>query len=138
METPQFSIRAVFEAVVNAVAHRDYSIHASKIRCFMFEDRLEIRSPGPPPNTVTLESMAMRQATRNELVASLLSACPFPRPSDAVRRRYYMEKRGEGVPIIFSESTALSGKPPEYKLIDNTELLLTIWSARQSERAIEM
>jgi predicted HTH transcriptional regulator len=37
-EIPQFSLRAVFEAVVNAVAHRDYSIHGSKIRLFVFDD----------------------------------------------------------------------------------------------------
>jgi predicted HTH transcriptional regulator len=65
IETPQFSLRAVFEAVVNAAAHRDYSIYASKIRCFIFDDRLEIYSPGPPPNTVSLESLSLRQATRN-------------------------------------------------------------------------
>lgn len=45
VEIPQFSIRAVFEALVNAVAHRDYSIYGSKIRFFMFDDRLEIYSP---------------------------------------------------------------------------------------------
>jgi len=54
VETPQFSERAVFEAVVNAVAHRDYSIHASKIRFFIFADRLELYSPGAPPNTLTI------------------------------------------------------------------------------------
>lgn len=131
VETPQFSLRAVFEAVVNAVAHRDYSIHASKIRCFMFEDRLEIYSPGPPPNTISLESLALRQATRNEMITSLLSSCSVPSDSRDLKRRYFLEKRGEGVPIILDESAKLSGRPPEYRLIDNTELLLTIWSARQ-------
>jgi predicted HTH transcriptional regulator len=76
VETPQFSERAVFEAVVNAVAHRDYSIHASKIRFFMFHDRLEIYSPGGLINTLTVESLPLRQATRNELITRLLSECP--------------------------------------------------------------
>ena len=40
-EIVSFSERAIFEAIVNAVAHRDYSIHGSKIRFFMFEDRVE-------------------------------------------------------------------------------------------------
>ena len=40
-----------------------------------------------------------------------------------------MEKRGDGVPIIISEITRLSGKEPEYKLLDESELLLTIFSA---------
>ena len=44
-----------------------------------------------------------------------------------------MEKRGEGVPIIVSESEKLSGKKPIYQLIDDSELLLTIFSNRTEE-----
>ena len=40
-----------------------------------------------------------------------------------------MEKRGEGVPIILRESLQLSGHRPEYRMIDDDELLLTIWGA---------
>jgi len=45
------------------------------------------------------------------------------------KRVYIMDKRGEGVPIIISESYELSGKRPEYKLIDDAELLLTLFAA---------
>lgn len=38
-ETPQFSMQAVFEAIVNAFAHLDYSIYGSKIRLHIFSDR---------------------------------------------------------------------------------------------------
>ncbi len=131
VEIPQFSVRAVFEAVVNAVAHRDYSVHGSKIRLFMFDDRLELFSPGPLPNTVTIENMALRQSTRNELLTTLLAKCPVPveDPSGQIGRRFLMEKRGEGVPIILDESRKLAGRQPEYRLIDEAELLLTIYSA---------
>ncbi len=61
MEIPQFRERTVFEAGVNAVAHRDYSIRESAIRLALFDDRQELRSPGALPNTVTVESMRMRQ-----------------------------------------------------------------------------
>lgn len=127
-ETWQFNERAVFEAIVNAVAHRDYSVSVSKIRFFMFDDRLEIYSPGALPNTVTVDTLALRQATRNELIASLLAETPV---TDAPRnggRGFYMEKRGDGVPIILDESQKLSGKKPVYRLIDDSELLLTIYS----------
>jgi predicted HTH transcriptional regulator len=130
VETPQFSERAAFEAIVNAVAHRDYSIHGSKIRFFIFDDRLELYSPGALPNTVTVESLPLRQATRNELITSLLSECPVPETIGDVKRSYYMEKRGDGVPIILRESEALSGHKPEYRLIDDSELLLTIFAAK--------
>ena len=129
IETPQFSTRAVFEALVNAAAHRDYSVFGSKIRFFMFDDRLELYSPGPPPNTVTVDTIAFRQSTRNELISSLLAETPVGESTGDAGRRFYMEKRGDGVPIIMSESTALSGKTPEYQLFDESELLLTIFSA---------
>ncbi len=130
IEKPQFSERAVFEAVVNAVAHRDYSISGSKTRFFMFDDRLEIYSPGALPNTVTLDSIALRQATRNELITSLLAETPVAETVGDVGRGFYMEKRGDGVPIILDASEKLSGKKPIYRLIDDSELLLTIYSAR--------
>ena len=128
VEHPQFSERAVFEAVVNAVAHRDYSIYGSKIRYFMFDDRLEIYSPGALPNTVTVENIALRQATRNELITSLLAEIPLAETVGQIGRGCYMEKRGDGVPIILNESEKLSGKKPEFRLIDDTELLLTIYA----------
>ncbi len=130
IEKPQFSERAVFEAIVNAVAHRDYSIHGSKIRFFLFDDRLELYSPGSLPNTVTVESLPLRQATRNELITSLLAECPVPEAAGSAQRAFYMEKRGDGVPIILRESEALAGKKPVYRLIDDSELLLTIFSSQ--------
>ena len=132
VEMPQFSEKAVFEAVVNAVAHRDYSVSGSKIRFFMFDDRLEIYSPGALPNTVTIESIALRQATRNELITSLLAESPVAETIGDVGRSFYMEKRGDGVPIILNESTKLSGKTPVYQLIDESELLLTIYTAKNA------
>lgn len=129
IETPQFSERAVFEAVVNAVAHRDYAIAGSKIRFFMFDDRLELFSPGALPNTVTIESIALRQSTRNELITSLLAETPLAETLGDIGRGFFMEKRGDGVPIIFHESEKISGKKPIYKVIDDSELLLTIYAA---------
>lgn len=126
---PEFADRAVFEALVNAVAHRDYSIYGSRIRLFLFDDRLELYSPGPPPNSIALDSLALRQATRNELITSLLARCPVEDANGGLGRGAIMDRRGEGVPIILSETRALTEREPEYRLIDQTELLLTIWSA---------
>jgi len=120
---PQYDLLAVHEAVVNATAHRDYSIAGSKIRLFLFDDRLEIYSPGKLPNTITLENMADRQFTRNQLLVSFLSHQTSPHSG-----RYYIEARGEGVSLIIERSAALSGKQPQYRLLGD-ELLLTIWAA---------
>lgn len=130
IETPQYSMNAVFEAVANAVAHRDYSIYGSKIRIHQFDDRLELYSPGSIPNTMTIESISERQSSRNELISSLLARCPMNYDAFGSQRTYIMDKRGEGVPIIITESEALSGRRPLYKLIDDSELLLTIYAAR--------
>ncbi len=130
IETPQFSMNAVFEAVVNAVAHRDYSIYGSKIRLHLFADRLEIFSPGSIPNTMTVDSLSERQSTRNELLSSLLARCPMNVNAIGSQRSFIMDKRGEGVPIIITESENLSGCKPEYLLLDDAELKLTIFAAK--------
>ncbi|MCI5221142.1 MAG: transcriptional regulator [Candidatus Electrothrix sp. AR4] len=129
-DIPQYSMQAVLEAVVNAIAHRDYSIQGSKIRLHMFSDRIELFSPGAIPNTMTIEALPLRQATRNELLTSLLARCPLPFENFPSDRTFLMDKRGEGVPIILSASEELSGRRPEYRLLDDAELMLTIFAAR--------
>ena len=125
-ESPQFSDRAVFEALVNAVAHRDYSVAGARVRLHLFGDRLELYVPGALANTLTPESLHLRQANRNELIVSLLARCPAP---TGIGRVHVMDRRGDGVPIIRRESRALSGCLPEYTLIDESELRLVIRAA---------
>jgi len=129
IDLPQYSMKAVFEAVVNAVAHRDYSIRASVIRLSMFEDRLEIQSPGSLPNSLTIDSMVGRQATRNEVIASMFGRMSVGGILGSEDRQYFMERRGDGVFVIIQETQALSGLLPEYRLIDDAEALLIIPSA---------
>ena len=132
-DRPQFDMSAVFEAVVNAVAHRDYSIYGSKIRMRLFENRLELYSPGSIPNSMSVEALSDIQATRNEVVTSLLAKIPVPdRPWLTTDRSTLMDRRGEGVSIILDNSERISGKTPEYRMIGDEELLLTIWAANIS------
>ena len=126
---PQYSERALFEAIVSAVVHRDYSISGIRIRLSMFEDRLEIQSPGSLPNNLTLESMEARQATRNEVLTSVLARMPVGGIGGSEDRQFFMERRGDGVPIIMRETRELSGKQPEYSLIDNSEVIIIIPAA---------
>jgi ATP-dependent DNA helicase RecG len=78
---------AVREAVVNAVAHRDYTITVTDIELSIYSNRLEVISPGRLPNTVTVEKMrAGYRASRNELIKEVL------------RDYGYMEATGLGVP----------------------------------------
>ena len=130
-DLPQYSEKALFEALVNAVVHRDYSIRGSNIRLSMFDDRLEIHSPGSLPNNLTVESMASRQSTRNEALTSVLARMPVGGTRGGGDRRYYMERRGDGVPIIRRETWELCGKYPEYRVVDDSEVLLVIPAATQ-------
>lgn len=125
-DRPQFSERAVFEALVNAVAHRDYSMAGSRVRLHMFGDRLELYVPGALANTLTPDTLHLRQANRNELIVSLLARCPAPA---GLGRVNLMDRRGDGVPIILRESLELSGRRPEYTVIDESEVRLVIWAA---------
>lgn len=129
VDRPQFDMTAVFEAVVNAVAHRDYSMAGAKVRLRLFADRLELYSPGLLANTMTPESLPYRQVCRNEALTSLLARCPVDIDELAGYRTHIMDKRGEGVPIILARSEQLSGRRPQYRMIDESELALTIYAA---------
>jgi len=81
--------KVVREAVVNAVAHRDYSISQRKITVYLFQDRLEITSPGNLPNTLTLDKIRYgNSAPRNMFLVKYL---------DNMR---YFDGLGRGIPMI--------------------------------------
>lgn len=129
-DRPQFDMLSVFEAVVNAVAHRDYSMPGSKVRIRLFDDRLEIYSPGMLVNTMSTDSLPYRQAARNEVLTSLLARCVVPQNKKSyTKRACMMDKRGEGVTLILNRSEALSGKRPEYRMLDSSELKVIIFGA---------
>ena len=120
-DAPPYDLDVVDEAIVNAVAHRDYSIHGSKIRLFLFADRLEIYSPGKLPNTLTVAEMPYRTFTRNQLLVSFLSKMHSKRTGQP-----FLESRGEGVRKILERGEAHSGRRPEYHLFGE-ELRLTLY-----------
>ena len=127
-EDDSYDIEVVDEAVVNAVAHRDYSVSGSKIRLFLFADRLELYSPGKLPNGITIEQMPYRTFTRNQLLVSFLSKMRSKRTG-----RVFLESRGEGVRKILEGGEAHSGRRPEYELFGN-ELRLTVWGRGRGNR----
>ena len=127
---PQYSTTAVFEALVNAVAHRDYSITSRRIRLSMFSDRLEIDTPGQLPNGMTIESMHASQATRNETIASVFGRIPVGDVPGSAHRRYLMERRGDGVAIIFKETQETAGMRPEYSVVGESSLVLSMPAAK--------
>ena len=105
MEYPTFVWQ---EAIVNAVAHRDYSIQGSGIEVWMFDDRMEIHSPGQPPAPVTVEALNRRAGvhlSRNPLIVRTLVELG------------YMRELGEGIPRMFAEMEREGFYPPRFELV---------------------
>lgn len=82
LEIPEVALR---EAVVNAVAHRDYSEKGATVMIEIFNDRLEISNPGGLPKGLDKKDFGKRTLARNPLLASLLN------------RVGYIEKLGTGI-----------------------------------------
>jgi ATP-dependent DNA helicase RecG len=107
---PELPKEALREAIVNAVAHRDYTIHGP-IRLFVFDNRIEIHTPGKPPNTV--DEAAMRagvHVVRNpRLYARLSDAGLVTRAGTGIRRiiRLVREATGREVEIAIREFEVL-------------------------------
>ncbi len=109
-----YPVEVLREAIVNAVCHRDYTIAGSAIRVLLFKDRLEIRSPGELPNTLTLKSMIYRQFTRNQAIASFLAPMG------------YMEKRGKGIIKIMKLCQKNNIKSHFYITEDKSEFVVEL------------
>ena len=94
---------AIREALVNAVAHRDYAITGSKILLEVFDRRVDVTSPGALPNHMTPDRVraGANPRSRNESMAHFMSA------------RGFMEQRGRGWLIMRKEMRAFNGTEPE-------------------------
>ncbi len=111
-----YPLEAVREAVVNAIAHRDYTITVSDIELAIYSDRLEVISPGRLPNTVTVDKIrAGYRASRNELVKEVL------------RDYRYVEATGLGVPRkIVQGMLAHNGTEPDL-IEDDDRFIVRLW-----------
>lgn len=102
------------EALVNAIAHRDYSIEGRSIEIMAFDDRLEIRNPGRLLSTVRLSELregAGVHDSRNTYIARVL------------REIGYMQEMGEGVRRIGALLNGHELVPPEIDSVDHSFLL---------------
>ena len=97
-----FPEAACREALTNAIAHRSYSIH-NPVEIFVFDDRIEIKSPGSLLSTLTIRDLEDRNGaheSRNPLIARVL------------RENKYMRELGEGMKRIFELMEQSEHKAP--------------------------
>lgn len=110
-EYPEF---AWFEGVVNALTHRNYSNQGDYIRISMYDDRLEIFSPGKLPNIVTLENMKYTRYSRNPRIARILFEFGW------------VKELNEGVKRIFNEMEQFLLNMPTYEEPNGNSLKLVL------------
>ena len=81
------------ELIVNACCHRNYSISGSKTRVFLFQNRLEVISPGRLPNTVTIEKLTAGVSfASNPIIVKFME------------NLNYIDKLGRGLPMVYNEA----------------------------------
>ena len=103
----EISPAALREAVVNAISHRDYTIGAP-IRVIIYEDRVEIRTPGKLPNSVTINSMKIggSHILRNHTIYNLLYKMGMVTdPGSGVRRIITLVQTHSQKEVLFQETT---------------------------------
>lgn len=88
---PEYPEFAWLEGMINALTHRDYSFAGDHIRISMYDDRLEIFSPGKLPNVVTLENMRTTRYARNPRIARTLTELGWVKELNEGVRRIYDE-----------------------------------------------
>jgi ATP-dependent DNA helicase RecG len=90
------------EAILNALAHRDYGLVGATVDVTIWDDRIEIHSPGPLPGHITTENMRSEHYSRNRRVMRVLKTINL------------VEEYGEGVDRMFNEMEARLMEPPHF------------------------
>lgn len=127
-DQPAYSLRALQEAVVNALVHRDYTI-PGQVRIFLFNDRIEISNPGRLHNTLSIENLfaGCQPIRRNQMLAGFLRDYISP-----VTGRAYMEGRGEGFLTMVRECEKVSGTKPKVEIVGDS-VRVTIYAGSPRE-----
>ncbi len=110
---------AIREALVNAVAHRDYRLRGRSIEVRLFADRLEIISPGGLPGFITIENIVDEHFSRN------------PRIVNGLFQWRYIEELGLGVDLMIEEMVKAGHPPPEFR---ETPFSFTVVFRRAQDR----
>ncbi len=100
--TPEYPEFAWKEIIVNAIAHRDYSIKGTDIQIKMFDDRITVESPGTLPGIVRLNNLRTVHFSRNPKIAEFL------------HQYEYVKEFGEGIDRMFNEMKNAGLPEPEY------------------------
>ncbi len=131
-DRPEYPLPAVREAIVNAVAHRDYAIRGDEIRVLLFGDHFEVYSPGKLPGHVTVDNLVEERFSRNEVIAQVLADMGFiERLGYGIDRMIRLMREWGLPPPRFAETTngfkvTLRG-PGEKLVVDDASVDRSRW-----------
>ena len=100
---PEYPQAVLREAVVNALAHRDYGLDGATVDVTVWDDRIEVRSPGPLPGHITVDNMRDEHYSRN------------PRIMRVLKTMRLVEEYGEGVDRMYREMESRLLEPPLFE-----------------------
>jgi len=105
---PEYPTLVLREAILNALAHRDYGLPGATVDVTIWDDRIEVRSPGPLPGHITVENMREEHYSRNRRIMRVLKAARF------------VEEYGEGVDRMYLEMEARLMEPPTFSAAESS------------------
>jgi ATP-dependent DNA helicase RecG len=112
LEKITYPDETLHEIITNAVLHRDYSI-ASDVHVRVYDNRIEVESPGTLPGHVTKANILSEQSARNPKIVRLINKFPDPPNKDV----------GEGLNTAFEAMRKLKLRPPEVAERDNSVIV---------------
>ena len=102
---PEYPEFAWLEGIVNAVTHREYAMTGNYIRVTMYDDRLEIFSPGKLPNLVTVDNIRETRFSRNPQIARVLTEFGLVRELNEGVKRIYSDMKEQNLEApIYTEN----------------------------------
>lgn len=128
---PEYPEFAWLEGIVNAVTHREYGMSGSYIKVTMFDDRLEIQSPGKLPNLVTVDNIKETRYSRNPRMARVLTEFGWVRELNEGVKRIYSDMEE-----FFLEEPVYTEPNQTVKLVLKNNIIMR--TKRQSDRAAEI
>ena len=100
---PEYPEAVLREAIVNALAHRDYGLTGATVDVTVRDDRIEVRSPGPLPGHITIDNMREEHYSRN------------PRIMRVLKTMRLVEEFGEGIDRMYREMESRLMEPPSFE-----------------------
>ena len=95
---PEYPMKALREAITNAVMHRDWFVEGANVFVEIYTDRIEVSNPGGLPKGMTLEDLGRKSIRRNALIADLLHRIDFIEKAGTGIRRIRDDVREQGCP----------------------------------------